>query len=581
MKKTTLLLVFAIFIGTSHAEAQFLKKAWNSVKKEVNEGVDKLGKKVKNNSSSNSKKESDSGMAIEDVDFEKGIVFKSPSKDFINFELQKHGNLPRLGAINSYGAYTTTKYSYNDEMSAKMDAYNNAQSLYFLMTKMKYLSKYYKYLNHSVLYPKSSISESQEERAKKDFQNKLQGFLETIAYRLASESGKEKYFVNPNAGYGGNALTWGGRDSDEFRKMEVYQKFVEHNLENLMAWGQDFFLNDEFEFYLVQSLKLNNYNFEKQAYEVRLPRNGLKEIGVSSKYNGDIRNPFGEYVPQNEFEYNLNENAFLGHHFTLLKLSPSEAKEIKESLSDYSGYKAGSQKVVFMVRKVKVEAIAQRRTLKPKDDSLDYQEQEFSFSFSEPFAEFYSDEGLKNKIGTVQIFSTEANQNTGNGGTSQKAASAPNSDFDAPTMDVQVTNYSNKYRELESTAVPFRSASVSPFYEGCPNLSPHRNEACFKNKLQEYFRANTYALPYADLPKRGESAIRGSMIIDENGKIAGLVVTRVSLPNLPFTAPQEERAAYKSMAVDVLSKMPPCTPGMQDGKTVKVKYDFQLLFNPK
>nr|WP_299344227.1 hypothetical protein [Allomuricauda sp.] len=412
-KYILIILVFSAFIAApTEIEAQILKKAWKKVKKGVNDGIDELtkGKDEKNSSKSSetSKKQNESNepdISSLNIDFEPGQSFKSSNKEFKPIEIQKHNGLLRFGAVNSYGKYTSNKYAYDKAMTAKIESYVNAQQLYFLMVETKNLKKYLENLETDVLYESlTSRSRYNDPTAwqNRDLQVFLQRHVKTVAFRILGQRALEKYFSNPDSPNPKPQKFWGGHSSDEFRKMEKYQAFCETDLKSLMNWSSDFMKGDELEFYFVTPLSIKEYNFEKKAFETSNTKNGLDNIYFQTKFTGDKQQPFGEYVPENDFEYNPNPDAKGKYSPLDIPMSVTEAKKFEDRLSKYGTF--GNQKVVYIIRKIKWKKARERRTLASKNEEPVYKETKYTYSFSEPFVTVYEDEALTKKVADIQMF---------------------------------------------------------------------------------------------------------------------------------------------------------------------------------
>lgn len=394
--------LFAItMVAPSPVQAQSLKDIFKSAKKEVDK-LSETDKKEKTNSK-NKKSSDKSESKIQDFNFEKGLILKGPNDNFKSIDLQLHDGLPRIGAVNSYGKYTTRDHSYNEDLGNKIKSYIEAQKFYFTMTYIKYKSEQFRSMERNFLYGRITDKDL-DERLRKQFQLGLQKEIESDCRYMLDESGINKYFVNPKAGYGGKAVTWGGRDADEFRKQEIYTKYIEENLDDFLDWSQkDFFNNDMLEFYYVEPVSLKSYNFEMGAYELSYSASQLKNISIPM-FNPDKRkNEFTNYVEQNEFEYNQIDDVY-SQYGLYMPMDSKKAKSLKDELSGYSVVTSVNSKVLYLVRKMKIKTVPKRRTLKSKNS--EYQPQEFSFSFSEPFIEVYADEALTDKIGQIQVFKT-------------------------------------------------------------------------------------------------------------------------------------------------------------------------------
>lgn len=437
----SMIIATTAFIFLPKANAQ---KLGERLKRSAMEIVNSVEEKLKEGSQSGNEKSSKNTqeVSLPQLNPEDFVVLESETSDFQIIKLQKHNGLPRIGAINSFGKYTSRKFDYDKEMAERISEIEQHQRLYFQMVRAKYKSNALKEIDRNILY-KEYYPQNEANKQYKLDQYGIQTFLQGLSYNILSEKGKEKYFVNTNAGYGGSAITWGGRDADEFRKLKIYKEFTKNNLDHLINWGNSFLPDDLLEFYFVNACTLDKYDFERQGYAI-VVKEGASHININSitldaKFKGDIqRDVFGTHAGQNEFEFNVNEEPQLGYAKLLLKISPDKAESLKEELSYYGATR--NKVVVFMVRKMKMEPVKKRRTLATQNTPQDTQEQEFSYSFSEQIAEVYSDEGLTNKIGTIKLYNTDEEQKLAN---ERKARNNINAESE---KERAIESYRERYR---------------------------------------------------------------------------------------------------------------------------------------
>lgn len=495
MKQNSLLIWVLIFFISipNNSNAQFLKR----IKQKVENISNEIKRKKVSKNETKKENVNSNNEESKHLNFEKGILFSSPSDNFQSFELQKYKNLPRFGTINSYGVYTSSKYNYDKLMRTKIETYESAQQLFLIMAKTKYVSKYFNELNKNVLYTKASYSTNQEERAKINFQHSLQSYIEKFAYRFTTDTGKQKYFTNPKSKRG-KAVTWGGYYADEFQKNESYQNFVNDNLNLIKTWADKFLVNDEFEFYYVQPLFLSKYDFEKQVFYLNSTlHRDINSIQIKSKYNGDLRNIFNNYIPKNEFENYGTEDPKYNNKKFIYKIEPSKAKSLRDNLGNLNSNR--NQKIVFMVRKVKMSYVDDKSL-----DNTKFNEPEFSYSFSERYADLYSDEALKNKIGSIQLFKNDEII------AKEKAA-----------IQKEYEDYLNKRRNNFNTLsvaefkrpISVRYNMEPPIIKGCEYISKNEMTNCFKNKI------TTIVKDILGKPKSRRYNLHFNVIIKTDGKL--------------------------------------------------------------
>lgn len=517
-------------------QAQTLKERWQKVKKSVKEEVNDLTKqkektvKGRPNDTSQEKNES------LDVNFEPGLLFKAPNSQFESFEVQKHNGLPRFGAINSYERYTSKKWSFNKAMNAKIKEYESAKDLYALMIKTKDLSKYYAKLNRDILYTDKGNQSTRGIKDEETLQRALQSHLKHLAFELLDEKSKSVYFSNPESKYPKPIRVWGGRDSDEFRQLEVYNDFVENNLEALLEWSKkDFLPNNELEYYEVLVGEISReYDFENKGYSISglIKRNSI-ETSVIAPYS-EV-----EYVQENEFEYHSNPNAKDKYGALFMELPASSAKNLKNQLKDYSSYSAGQRKKVFLVRKVKMKTVRKRRTLASKNSSEVYQEQKYNYSFSEPFIEVYADEGLKNKIGQIKMFLSEQEDKNPK----------------ITTSDTEKASERNINKSVADELKLSYDVDVPPELNGCEGLNPQKKYKCFVTTI--------------------ENLVIDEMREADNKKKYNILITITKTKQLKLRTPKKQHGTFDNKVLSRLKNIKIIEPAFKNG--LPIDYSKQII----
>lgn len=470
MKKNRTLLISIILLALlcfnhNQAHSQTLKERLQKLKKNVKKEVNDI---VKPESNPKNNKKQKQGSTSTNLNFEKGIIINSPNNFISNIELQSHKGLLRFGDINSYGRYTSRKYDYDKVLNNRIKKIIKAQENYFSMVKTKALADFLKNIDRNVLYKKYTTGTTNKERENKKFQRKLQEHLKNLAFNITTSTGQEKYFANPkHINPKPTSTAWGGGGSDEFRQMEIYNLFLNENLNDILKWSKsDFLKNGELEFYIVKALPLSEYNFEKQGF--LLGNNIYKEDRVAKllMLNGKINKNNWDYFSKNEFENNINPKAFYLKSL-ILNMPSSQAKGLRDKIKDYSSYSAGSGKFVFAVVKVKLEEIKRRRTL----NSEIYQEQKYKYSFSEPNIDIYADEALKEKLGEVKIFLNKEEVTK----IEKEKKNALEEKYNSQKGKQTIINDELTYH--------IRHLDVPPQFQGCKTLNNEETENCVRDLI--------------------------------------------------------------------------------------------------
>lgn len=166
-------------------------------------------------------------------------------------------------------------------------------------------------------------------------------------------------------------LFWGGLGSDEFAQRSAFKNFVEETLPDLLKWAR----NLDNRFIGVSSLKLSEYDFEKQGFPIRiLPKLYLNKITKVA------------YVPKLDFEQNAITSQ--RNFSALLKMSPEDARALRESLD--------KDQRIYYTLEIEFHGISERTIYNPDDKYLEYH-------LVSPVVSFYLNPDLSEKIGEVVL----------------------------------------------------------------------------------------------------------------------------------------------------------------------------------
>lgn len=121
-------------------------------------------------------------------------------------------------------------------------------------------------------------------------------------------------------------------------------------------------------------------------------------------------------------------------------------------------------------------------------------------------------------------------------------------------------------KEVSRTPIGISNVQKAPVFKGCENLNEQENRKCFEGKMKQLVRRNfDINLAYELGLTSGKKRIMTQFIIDENGDVKDVTI-RAPHPKL------------KEEAIRIINKIPKLTPGIQNNKTVRVKYTLPISF---
>ena len=376
--KARFVLLFAImgFMAPSAVHAQFFKKLKKNVEDRVVEVAGEksdqlLGGETKTTVNDNVKTGADTKTtptetqvkkvdpSLQDQEF---LRFKAPSKDFRDIVIQAYNGLPRYGELNfqsGSNALITNK-------------------AYKALLELKFLEDTFKDMDRSKLTKHKNTAGDLAKKNSEFTQNNLR----ILAGETLSEDKLKEYFCDSEApspcsfynraGERMHVSYWGGTSTNEFAQNRSYTTFVKEYFDTLKNWSQSFYTNDsEVAYYVAKGLVGEKYDFKEKGYWI----GNLFSIG-------------GDFIlhQSNFLAYTENEKAI--RHQAKKIFLPMDADKAKT-------YKLIPRSPVYVVFKVLVSP-------KPNNTTS----VKWEYELESPIIEIYKDVALTDKMGEVDINST-------------------------------------------------------------------------------------------------------------------------------------------------------------------------------
>ena len=115
--------------------------------------------------------------------------------------------------------------------------------------------------------------------------------------------------------------------------------------------------------------------------------------------------------------------------------------------------------------------------------------------------------------------------------------------------------------------VDFINIQNAPIFKGCDHLSKEENKVCFEKKMKQFVQRNFNVTLANEIGLHaGKHKIYTQFVIDDKGEIVDVKI----------------RTAYKTLekeALRVIKKLPKFKPGIQNSRTVKVRYNLPIAFS--
>ena len=121
-------------------------------------------------------------------------------------------------------------------------------------------------------------------------------------------------------------------------------------------------------------------------------------------------------------------------------------------------------------------------------------------------------------------------------------------------------------KEFQTEEVTFMTLEKAPVFPGCEGLETlEAKKQCFTREISTHVANNFNAKKASELNLTGKQKIFVSFVIDTDG----------SITNIQTQAPHP---ALAEEAEQVIRSLPNLTPGVKDGKSVRVKYVLPIVF---
>lgn len=397
-------ILFAIslcfFAQTTEVNAQFFKKlkqkAEEKLLKKADEQVDAVfegndpqpEKPKKKNPPTTGKEPSQPQKKQEkqtspSPDTSEFMVLPSPNPAFKDIVLQKHKNLPRFGAIDSYMMLDNPKkVDLSKEAAEKRNLTGLGYTGFAHLARIHILKDHFKIMDRTALTQRTKGAIVEEE-AKSSLAQKT---LLEFAFSMGTDALKKEYFMNDWSGDGKSPFVrkWGGHQSDDFTENERYVSFVEKYLDIILKWSEDFFPDGSHDFQIVHDIKFEGqYDFDHGGFWLRLPIKRQSQKVSSLGY-------FNEFAPRTNYGhefYNKTEQVDYINAEVLFKISPEKAEAL---INDKS---------VLLQLTMKVKSV-----FKDFDTANPFvYSPNFTYHFLDPALELYTDAQLTRKLGEIRL----------------------------------------------------------------------------------------------------------------------------------------------------------------------------------
>ncbi|RDY60205.1 hypothetical protein [Flagellimonas nanhaiensis] len=312
------------------------------------------------------------------------VVYDSPSNSFISLSLQTHKNKLRFGTQDEYyikadGTYVKPQDSNYYDVDKRM-SHNMASKYAFVeLLKIRYKEDMFSVMDRSLFTERKQNMYDKEQKSYTAQQQVL-----ALANALSTKMELKRFFCNEKGedcastfkedGYYNeprNIRTWGGRGASEFQQLRAYTTFVNELFPKLQQWGNSLHPTNKIDGYFVAKAQLGKYDFKDGGYW--LDTNQFYQNGFLLRWRG--LQPI-----------NTSERKLMHPNGTsiLYKMSPEEAETFSEKY-----------KHIFLVLDVMASLDGMENY---RADHL-----KTTYTLNSPVIEIYSDDGLTNKVGEINI----------------------------------------------------------------------------------------------------------------------------------------------------------------------------------
>jgi len=311
-------------------------------------------------------------------------VLDPPSADFISLSLQTHKGKLRFGVQDEYfvkadGTYISSREEGYFEMDKRSSHHMASKHAFMELLKMRFKEDMFAVMDKDLFTERKQNMYEEELKSLTAQQHVL-----ALANALCNTQQLIRFFCNPKEedcvpgfpqeGYYNeprNQRPWGGRGASEFQKLRAYTAFVGEKFPMVEKWGKSLYPDDILEGYYVARTNLGTYDFKEGGYW----------FNTHQFYNRGFLLHWYGLQPSNSAERNLMHPNGTS---ILFKMPPEEAEHFSEKhqylylVLDVTGYLNGVENY--------------------RADQL-----KTTFSLNSPIIELYSDDGLTQKVGEIDI----------------------------------------------------------------------------------------------------------------------------------------------------------------------------------
>nr|WP_299344230.1 hypothetical protein [Allomuricauda sp.] len=310
-------------------------------------------------------------------------VFTSPSQSFASFKLMTYKGLPLL---NGYEGL------YEKDSNGRRTQKITGTFKYFSLLEMKYLGEYYQGLESYIPKPlKTRRVYSYANWDKTVAQYFGEQHLRKTVDRFWVPSAEFRYKKN----YGSpNGRPWAG--DTEIEQVQAFQKYLKSNdFKKLQNWAKSIWPEDQVTGYSVNKFKIGQYDMLAKGYWLKMESSGAN--GGSINLHGQLLNLSLTHKPTHDYERDFATVMGTGRNEILLEVSQSEAEKFEERLNKTVNYRRPKREV-FVVQQIQLK--------RGRNDFVDKSfgpKREILFSYSNPNLDLYWDNGLTDKIATIDL----------------------------------------------------------------------------------------------------------------------------------------------------------------------------------
>lgn len=311
-------------------------------------------------------------------------VFDPPTPDFISLSLQAHKGKLRFGVQDEYfvkadGTYVSSREEGYAEIDKK-DSNNKVSKHAFMeLLKIRFKEDMFQVMDREL------FTEREQNMYDKELKSyTAQQHVLALANTLCSKRESRRFFCNQKEedctsgfkedGYYNepqNIRPWGGRGASEFQQLRAYTAFVNKHFPTIEKWGKSLYPDNSIEGYYVARANLGTYNFKDGGYW----------LNTDQFYNNGFLFQWYGLQPSNSSERKLMHPNGTS---ILFKMAPEDAEVFSEK-----------HQYLFLVLDMTGSLNGMENY---RADQL-----KTTFSLNSPLIEIYSDDGLTQKAGEINI----------------------------------------------------------------------------------------------------------------------------------------------------------------------------------